>query len=216
MTPPRPCTFHFNYSTPKEFVALANMSTTVGIGAYIRGGPLLSDTATLLWTASSILTNEARHDAYLRTGAGASPFPTPYDTSLSAVWAYSLASMFIVSCPDPLNLVPLPKLMAAPMPPPNLQPPPPAGATITFSYDPKTLFVAVDPAKPLYVAWINQIAPPVFEEATMVSDGVVTAKVPPGVGGVAFAVLTTFSGGLTPQQLSEFGTLAGPAEVALA
>ena len=207
----------FNYTDPASFVALANMVTTVGIGAYLGGSTLLTDNTTLLSTAGSIVTNEARHDAYLRTGAGASPFPTPYDTALTAVWAYSLASMFIVSCPDPLPLVPLPKLMAvSPMPPNNLQPPTPAGTKVTFHWDPSTFFVSVDPSAPLYIAWINQVSPPVFEEVSSCGTGCGTVPVPNGVGGVAFSVLTTFSGGLDPMQLSQFGTLAGPAEVALA
>lgn len=29
------CTYHFPYTTPKEFVQVANKVTTVGIGAYM-------------------------------------------------------------------------------------------------------------------------------------------------------------------------------------
>ena len=39
---------------------------------------------------------------------------------------------------------------------------------------------------------------------------------PAGVQGVAFAVLTTFQGGLDAGQLTQFGTLAGPVEVVFA
>jgi len=42
-----------------------------------------------------------------------------------------------------------------------------------------------------------------------------SVPVPKGVEGIAFAVLTTFSQGLNETQLTSFGTLAGPAEVAL-
>lgn len=42
-----------------------------------------------------------------------------------------------------------------------------------------------------------------------------SVALPDGVAGVAFAVLTTFSGGLTAAQLTQYGTLAGPALVAV-
>ena len=196
----------------------SDLPLQVGIGAYIGGSTLLTDNQMLLSTAASILPNEARHDTYLRTGAGASPFPTAYDTALTALWAYNLAHMFIVSCPQELpGVVLLPKLnLTSPTPPTNLQPPTPAGTTLDFAWDPATFFNPVDPASTVYVAFINQVAPPVFAAVGTAGAGKGSVPVPAGVGGVAFAVLTTFSGGLTPTQLSEFGTLAGPTEVALA
>ncbi|MCJ1410843.1 hypothetical protein MMC19_004929 [Ptychographa xylographoides] len=211
------CTYSFPYTSPTTFVNLANMITSVGIGAYIGGSTLLVDNPILLEDAASILPNEARHDAYLRVGIGASPFPTAFDTPLTAVFAYNLASMFVVSCPQYLPIILLPKLkLVSPIPPSNLQPPTPAGTILTFSWDPTTFFVPVDPSAPLYIAMINQISPPVFEEVTMVGEGMGTVPVPAGVGGVAFAVLTTFSGGLNETELTSFGTLAGPAEIVLA
>ena len=159
---------------------------------------------------------ESRHDAYLRTGIGASPFPTAFDTPLTAVWAYNLASMFVVSCPMYLPIILLPKLnLTSPVPPPNLQPPTPAGTTLEFAWDPSTFFVPVDPSTPLYIAMINQISPPVFEQVTMTGIGMGTVPVPANVSGVAFAVLTTFAGGLNETELTNYGTLAGPAEVVL-
>lgn len=110
----------------------------------------------------------------------------------------------------------LPKLnLTSPTPPENLQPPIAAGTTLTFAWDPSTFFVTVDPNAPLYMAFINQISPPIFEEVTKTGTGTGTVPVPSGVGGIAFAVLSTFSGGLDEMSLSQFGTLAGPAEVAL-
>ena len=189
---------------------------SVGIGAYLGGALNLVDNPTLLTDASSILTNEARHDAYLRAGVGGSPFPVPFDTSLTAVFAYNLAQQFIVSCPQPLPLIVLPMLsLTSPMPPANLQPPTPAGTTLTFEWNPAQFFVSVDPNAPLYIALINQISPPIFAEVTKTSASTGTVPVPVGVGGAAFAILTTFSGGLDIMQLTSFGTLAGPAEVIL-
>ncbi|KAL8931704.1 MAG: hypothetical protein Q9211_006783 [Gyalolechia sp. 1 TL-2023] len=215
-TPIPPCFYNFPYSDPTSFVNLANMITSVGIGAYLGGSSLLTDDPILVTAASSIVTVESRHDAYLRTGIGASPFPTPFDTALTAVFAYNLAQMFVVSCPQQLPITILPKLtFVSPAPPPNLQPPISAGTTLQFKFDPTTFFVDVDPNAQLYIGLLNMVTNVTFVEATSCGDGCVTAPVPEGAMGVAFAVLSTFNGGLNGNQLSEFGTLAGPAEVVL-
>ncbi|KAI4271016.1 MAG: hypothetical protein LQ337_006312 [Flavoplaca oasis] len=215
-SPVPPCSFKFNYTDPVSFVNLANMITSNGIGAYLGGGALLTDNPELLTAASSILTVEARHDAYLRTGLGASPFPTAFDTAVTSVFAYNIAQMFIVSCPRQLPIIILPKLtFVSPPPPPNLQPPVPAGTPLQFTFDPSTFFVQVDPNAPLYIGLVNLVTNVIFVETTSCGIGCVTAPVPEGAAGVAFAVLTTFSGGLNENQLTEYGALAGPAEVVI-
>ena len=217
-SPVPPCTYSFPYNSPTSFVDLANMITSVGIGAYLGGGSLLTDDPTLLTAASSILTVEARHDSYLRAGVGGSPFPNAFDTALTAVFAYNLAQMFIVSCPQQLPLPILPKLtLESPMAPSNLQPPTPAGTILKFSYDPTKFFVKVDPNAPLYIGLINSVTNVTYTEVTSCGTGCATIPVPEGAAGAAFAVLTTFptADALTEDQLSQFGTLAGPAEVIL-
>ena len=191
-------------------------SFRVGIGAYLGGSTLLTDNTNLLTTAGSILTNEARHDAFLRSNVGASSFPEPFDISLTATFAYNLAQAFIVSCPQQLPITILPTLnLTSPMPPPTLQPPTPAGTTLNFAWDPTKFFVSVSPTAPLYIALINANNPPIFQQVTTTGTGTGSVPLPPGVAGVAFAVLTTFSSGLDENQLTSFGTLAGPAEVVL-
>jgi len=124
--------------------------------------------------------------------------------------------MFVVSCPQPLPIILLPKLtLASPTPPLNLQPPVAAGTVLTFNWDPSTFFVPVDPSKPLFIAFIDQIANTYFAQLTSTGTGSGTVALPEGLGNIAFAVLTTFSGGLTEAQLTQFGTLAGPCEVPL-
>ncbi len=96
---------------------LTNICLSVGIGAYLGGAGLLIDNPALLTDAAAILSVEARHVSYIRAGAGASPFPTPFDTSLTGVYAYNLAQMFIVSCPKNLPIIILPKLtLVSPLP----------------------------------------------------------------------------------------------------
>ena len=191
------------------------MITSVGIGAYLGGAAQLVDNPMLEVASGTILTTEARHDAYLRAGVGGSPFPTAFDTALSSVFAYNLAQMFIVECPMQLPIIILPKLtLAAPPPSPHLAPIP-AGTELTFNYDPSTIFVKVDPNAPLYIAFINQATNATFVATSSCGTGCANAAVPPGLGNAAFAVLTTFSGGLNEDQLTQFGALAGPAEVIL-
>ena len=218
-SPVPPCEYSFPYNSPTSFVDLANAITSVGIGAYLGGGALLTDDPELLTAATSILTVESRHDAYLRAGVGGSPFPTPFDTSLPGVFAYNLAQMFIKQCPQQLPIIILPKLkLESPPPPsdPHLKPVA-AGTELVFSYDPATFFVPVDSSKPLYIGIINSITNVTYTEATKMGDNMVSIPVPEGAAGAAFAVLTTFGpdAALKEDQLSQFGTLAGPAEVVL-
>ena len=215
-TPIPPCTYSFPYTDAKSFTSLSNMVTSVGIGAYIGGALELVDNADILTAAGSILPIESRHDAYLRTGQGASPFPSAFDTPLTALWAYNLAHAFVVECPMELpGVVLLPKLtLVSPMPPANLQPPTPAGTILTFNWDPTKFFVPVSPEAPLYIAFVNQDNPPVFEEVKSCGSGCGTVP-SPNATGAAFAALTTFAELPTEMDLSQFGTLAGPAEIVL-
>lgn len=58
--------------------------------------------------------------------------------------------------------------------------------------------------------------PTVFEEVTSCGEGCGTVPTPKApMAGAVFAALTTFSENLNETQLTEFGTLAGPAEVIL-
>lgn len=192
------------------------MITNVGLGAYLGGSEQLTDSPVLEEAAGSILAVEARHDTYLRTGLGASPFPTSFDTGLSAVWAFNLAQMFVVSCPQQLPIVKLPKLNVTTLSPIHLQPAVTAGTAIHFDWDPSTFFVTVAPDTPLYIAMVNQnISAPMFQPITKTGTSSGSVPVPAGFGGIAFACLTTFGGGLSLDQLTSFGTLAGPVEVLL-
>lgn len=209
-SPVPPCTYKFPYDSPTSFVDLANMITSFGIGAYLGGGQLLTDDPTLLVAASSIITVEAQHDAYLRAGVGGSPFPNSFDAALTAFFAFNLAQMFIVECPQQLPIITLPKLtLESPMPPSNLHPPTPAGTILKFTYDPSKFFVHVDPNAPLYIGLINQVTNVTYTEVTSCGTGCAS--------GAAFAVLTSFPSqdALTEDQLGQFGALAGPAEVIL-
>ena len=82
-------------------------------------------------------------------------------------------------------------------------------------WDPAEFFIDLEGNTPVYVALINGVGLPVFALAGKASDGKGSVPVPSGAGNVAFAVLTTFPGGLDGNGLTNYGTLAGPAEVVL-
>lgn len=56
--------------------------------------------STYLSAAGSILSVEARHSAYLRAAQGQVPFAQAFDNTLDFNEVYTVASPFIVSCPD--------------------------------------------------------------------------------------------------------------------
>ena len=216
-TPVPRCSYKFPYDSPTTFVDLANQITSNGIGAYLGGAAFLRDNAPLLTAASAILTVEARHDAYLRAGVKGSPFPTSFDTSVTSVFAYNIAQNFIVKCPQQLPLPILPKLtLTSPPPSPNIAPVP-SNTKLAFKFDPSTFFVKVDESKPLYIGLINSVTNVTYTELTKTGNGEGTIPVPEGAAGAAFAVLTTFGpdAALSEDQLTEFGALAGPAEIIL-
>ena len=191
------------------------MITAVGIGAYLGGSELLIDSPMLEEASGSILTVEARHDAYLRTGLGASPFPGIFDTGLSALWAFNMAQTFVISCPQELPFARLPALnVTSPMPPVSLQPAIAAGTVINLAWDPSTFFVPIAASEPLYIAMVNQnVSAPIFRVVTVTGQGTGSVPLPSGLGGAVFACLTTFSGGLTLDDLSAYGILAGPVQI---
>ena len=181
------------------------------------GSSTLRDNPSLLTATSTILTTEARHDAYLRLGLGGSPFPTSFDTPLAARFAYSLARSFVKQCPAEANLPiqPLPKLtLMSPVRPVYLNPPLTPGTTLTFAWDmaaTKTLGYMAD--RPLHIAFLNQDMAPVYRPLHRTGVNIGTVALPSGISGMAFAVLTPFSGSLTAAQLAQSGALAGPAQI---
>jgi hypothetical protein len=108
-----PCNYSFPINSTKGFFELANIITSVGIGATIGLAEHLAVTDPLLIKSiSSILTVESRHDAFFHHIEGEVPNPTPFDTGISDIWAYNLALSFVLpgSCPVEVPLPILPTL----------------------------------------------------------------------------------------------------------
>ena len=209
VTPVAPCVYKFPYTSPKTFVALADLVTTNGIGAYLGGALGLMDNPALLTVASSILTVESRHDAFLRSGVNQSPFPNPFDTPLSAVYAYANAQPFLANCPQLLPIPVAPSLSVAPSQfPASDIVPIPRGGSLDVVWTGTSIPVAAGTA--LYLAFIQGTGLPTYVPLTITGTMMGSATVPAAANGTYFVALTTFSGGLNLTELTATGTLAGP------
>ncbi|KAL8784738.1 MAG: hypothetical protein Q9195_008920 [Heterodermia aff. obscurata] len=203
-----PCQYQFPVTTAEEFLDLANIITSVGIGAVINVASSLALTDPgLVPGPASILSTEARHDAFFRIAAlDLVPNPTPFDTRLSAAYALNLASPFIV----PGSCAAMPKF---PVIPPLTQVKPQGyqhgttgtGVPIQFTVD-------ADVSGALFIGWVNQANVVNYTPAKMVAARVVETVIPEGLGGMAFAALTNTQTATDVNALTGL-TLAGPAPV---
>lgn len=102
--PVQPCTYNFGLTDAAGMVATAAILESVGVSAYLGAAPLVSDSS-ILSTAGSILTIEARHQSFIRVASAVAASPSPFDTPLGPKAVFSLAAPFIESCPEGSNLV---------------------------------------------------------------------------------------------------------------
>ncbi|KAH8653981.1 ferritin-like domain-containing protein [Tricladium varicosporioides] len=207
-----PCNYSFPVNSTKEFFELANIITSVGIGATIGLAERLAVTDPLLiQSVSSILTVESRHDAFFRHLEGKVPNPAPFDTGISDIWAYNLALSFIVpgSCCIEIPLPILPTL--------SVSDPITANSTKSslreFEWDPAQMTFVTEASKQLLVGWVNQLNTPVYTPLNITAKGKGTAAAPPGMNGAAFAVVTTQQPDTTDDLA--LATLAGPVVLTL-
>jgi hypothetical protein len=203
VTPVEACTYDFGNLTPDTFLATASIIEGIGVSAYLGAAALITNPA-YVTAAGSILTVEARHNAFFRGTLNTSPFPQPFDIPLDFNQVYSLASPFIKSCPASNPTLPV-KAFPALSVSKSVTGPIMQGETISFDLAEGCAI----PAGPLYVAFPLADGP--MFSAVVVKDGKIFARVPvghTGPSGEVYAILQT-----NATTISDDYTIAGPAVV---
>ncbi|KKY24771.1 putative ferritin ribonucleotide reductase-like protein [Phaeomoniella chlamydospora] len=184
-TPVSECTYAFGVQDVASFVATASILEGVGVTAYLGAAADIMS-KTYLTAAGSILTTEARHNAYIRAALKELPYPQPFDVPLTLPDVFSLAAGFIVSCPSSTS-------------PPAVKTFPTlavsstgtfvAGSVVTMT-TPGYQLVSSDGSE-LYAAFIT-VTGPIFTPVTVTSSGY-EITIPAGVNGQSYVVLSTCS-----------------------
>jgi hypothetical protein len=203
VTPVAACTYDFGNLTPDTFLATASIIEGIGVSAYLGAASLITNPA-YVTAAGSILTVEARHNAFFRGTLNTSPFPQPFDIPLDFNQVYSLASPFIKSCPASNPTLPV-KAFPAFSVSKSQTGPIMQGETIAFDLASGCEI----PSGPLYVAFPLADGP-MFSSA-VVKDNMIYARIPVGHTGPAgevYAILQT-----NATTISDDYTVAGPAVV---
>ncbi|KAF2480016.1 ferritin-like domain-containing protein, partial [Neohortaea acidophila] len=196
-TPNAPCTYDFPYTNVKSFITLSGILENVGTSAYLGAAPLITG-ADYLTDAGAILAVEALHTSYQRAAIGEVPNANPFQTPLDPTSAYTLASMFIVSCPKGNTKLP------GGWPNPgnnNAAAPVQQGATITLTSAAKI------PAGS-YVTFISGLT--VTSVKGNVNGKSISVKIPTGLSGQSYAFVTNQD---VEGTFNDKAVIAGPAVV---
>jgi len=171
--------------------------TGLGTSAYLGAARNITN-GDILTGASSIMTDEARHSSYFRKLVRTSPFPSPHDVPLTPDEVYTIAHVFLDSCPASNPVFPIkafPALQVALNAPGAVT----AGSTVTLS-TPRGPINGTTPTG----AFIT-VKGPVYFPLMAGPGGTYTATIPRGVVGQSYLLLNKGSSGV-----SDDSVLAGP------
>ncbi|KFA50660.1 hypothetical protein S40293_04870 [Stachybotrys chartarum IBT 40293] len=199
--PVEACTYSFGVTDVNSFLVTASILEGVGVSAYLGAAADIMSKA-YLTAAGSILTVESRHSSYIRATIDQKPFPQPFDAPLSLNQVFSLASLFITSCPEsnpPLPVMAFPVLALDPTTPAPVT----TGNTVTLQTPEYTL--QPEHGEPHFYAAFIAVTGPTFVEAMPVEGGF-TVEIPEGFAGQTYVVLTSGNEGVSDDTIA-----AGPA-----
>ena len=181
----------------ESFIATAAILEGVGVTAYLgAAGDIVSKQ--YLTIAGSILTIEARHNAYLRSIMKSSPAPQTFDVPQDFNEVYSLAAPMIVSCPKdnpaflPLKAFPALSVTSS-------------GSVVTGASIEITAKITT--SETVYASFTSVMGP-VSAPISKCGKGKYSVTIPAGVHGQSYLMLSTSSTTVTDETV-----LAGPAIV---
>ncbi|KAK1840597.1 twin-arginine translocation pathway signal [Colletotrichum chrysophilum] len=217
--PVQPCTYSPPPGDWAASVSAGSRLKSIGASANLGIAESIAATdATLLPGVLAMAATEARHDAVMAAADGRPASPTAFDTAIPEEWAFNLALGSVVpgSCPSLPALPVVPGLSA------QLSggggggggSGGGGGVTWSFSWDPEQAAASIESPKPLFIAWVNQLAAPVYTSLAATSPGNGTASPPGGTAGSVFAVLTSQDEAATVAELAGHA-LAGPAYLSM-
>ena len=171
------CHYNFSIPTARTFLAMASVFEGVGISAYAGAASYLDKNTS---AATTILSVEARHSAYLRSAAlREQPFPTAFDTPLDFASVHTLILPYIPCCDTSAGQFPaIPGLKANAALGVEV-----VGATANFARsvvpNQTVTLIAVDNANateekgqaPLFAAWLSGSPKPDYVLAQRVKAG---------------------------------------------
>ncbi|KIY65870.1 hypothetical protein CYLTODRAFT_445070 [Cylindrobasidium torrendii FP15055 ss-10] len=185
----KPCTYDFKYKDVLEFVATSQLLEGVGVSAY-AGAAQYIENPDYLTAAAVVLSTEARHASWVASAVNkVEPWSGPLDVPLTLDDVYSLASAFIVSCPETNPKLPVKAFPAITVTPAA----PKAGDEITVAYE-----GLADGQTAVFLTGLS----PAFAS---IKDGKVT--VPANLTGTVYMVINQGD----QQSVNDDTTAAGPA-----
>ncbi|KIW00828.1 uncharacterized protein PV09_07588 [Verruconis gallopava] len=215
IAPIRPCNYSFPVNSWNDFIFVAQRLTTVGMSALIGlSGELAETDPGLVSSLSSILTVEARHDAFLLLEEQQIPNPQAFDTIIHMLWAQNFALQYVIpgSCPDGVPLPVLPMIQAAINSTQHAQEQ--ADRRIDFSWDVSQMPFVVEAGRPLTAAWVGQDQEPTYTNITIDGVGKGHTDIPSNITGQVFTAITSRQP--KDEWSLEWAALSGPALVDLA
>jgi len=159
---------------------------------------------------SSIASVDAKHIALLADHTRSNASVQAFDTPATPAWAYNFALEYVRpgTCSVELPLPILPKLTIDQKTSGHVR----SGANVSVQWDAAARSAVARSGNPVFVAWVNEVAEPVFTALTLFDETSGSTSVPLGLSGTAFAVLTAQPGLTNIADLTD-ATLAGPVVV---
>ncbi|KAJ6192071.1 hypothetical protein J3E72DRAFT_380160 [Bipolaris maydis] len=199
------------YELPRNITELGFLMVTlksINLGVFMSMAETADRSVAIL--LSSIASVDAKHLALLSDYTNHNTSAQSFDTPATPAWAYNIALQYSQpgSCSVQLPLPILPRLTINNNTTAHVQP----GTKVSVEWGAGTVYALDQVGKRAFVAWVNQVAQPIFTTLNMFDEESGDTMVPTSLAGTAFAVLTTQEG-LTNIADVTAATLAGPVVV---